>query len=59
MELSQSKNRGAMSPLALRNSGMIIEPNLVLNASDIEDYGIDFVGDYETTHGHHSSRKHF
>ncbi|RXN02556.1 coiled-coil domain-containing protein 106-like [Labeo rohita] len=51
MELSQSKNRGAMSPLALCNSGMIIEPNLVLNASDREDYGIDFVGDYETTHG--------
>lgn len=42
------RTEGAMSPLALWNSGMIIEPNLVLNASDIEEYGIDFVGEYET-----------
>lgn len=36
-----------MSPLALWNSGLIIDPNLVLNASDIEDYGTDFVEEYD------------
>lgn len=36
-----------------------IEPNLVLNAADIEDYGIDVVGEYDDDTGHHSSRKHF